>query len=79
MVVVHIFKNWQMSEDPSKNVACLMGNCDQGDFVQLSDIDVKCGVDVGDIIFSLFLRIPNSCLTSIIKLKPCAMKHSAYL
>ena len=48
-----------------------MDNRRQGDFAQLGDIDVKCRVDIGETIFSLFLGIPNSNLTSIIKLKPC--------
>ena len=49
-----------MCEDPDENVMCLLDNQGQGDFAQLREIDVKCGVDVGETILSLFLGIPNS-------------------
>ena len=54
-----------------------MDNHGEGDFVQLSDDDVKCRVDVCETIFCLFLEIPNSHLTSIIKLKPRTKNNSA--
>ena len=76
IVAVHVFKDWQLCDNPSNNVACLMDNCSQEDFVQICNINVKQGVDVGKTIFSLFLGIPNSCLTSIMKLKPHTEKNS---
>ena len=46
--------------------------------MQLKDVDVKCRQDVGETILRLFLGIPNSRLTSIIRLKPRAGKNIAY-
>ena len=47
--------------------------------MQVCDIDVKCGIDVGETIFSLFFRMPNSRVTSIMKLKPRTEKNSIHV
>ena len=54
-----------------------MDNQGQGDFVQVYDVDIKRSVNAGETTFSLFLRMPNSLITSIIKLKPRTKKNSA--
>ena len=66
-----------MAVCPSENVTYLMANRGQGNFAQLCNINVKNRVNVGETIFSLFLGIPNSYLTSIMKLKPHGAKNSA--
>ena len=78
VVAVQILKDWKLCEDPNENVACLLDNRGRRDFVQLRDVDVKRGIDVGETIFSLFLEIPNSRLTSIIRLEPRVGKNSTY-
>ena len=47
--------------------------------MQVCNIDVKCGINVGETIFSLFLGMPNSRVTSITKLKPRAKKNSTHV
>ena len=43
------------------------------------DIDIKRSIDMGETIFSLFLGISNSRVTSIMKLKPHAEKNSTHV
>ena len=57
---------------------CLLDNQGRYDFMQLRDINIKRGVDAGETILSLFVGIPNSQITSIIRLKPCTEKNSTY-
>ena len=78
VVAVHIMTDWRLCENPEENVIHLFDNRGQGDFVQMKDIDVKRSVDVGETIFSLFLGIPHSRITSIIKLKRRTAKNSTY-
>ena len=78
VVAVHIIKDWKLCENPDENVSYLFDNRGRGDFVQLKDIDVKGSVDVGESIFSLFLGIPHSRVTSIINLKRRTAKNSTY-
>ena len=44
--------------------------------MRICDVNVKCGINAGETIFSLFLGMPNSRVTSIMKLKPCTKKNS---
>ena len=74
-----MFKDWRLHDNPSDNVAFLIDNQGQDDFVQICNVDVKCGVDAGETIFSLFLGMPNSRITSIMKLKPYTKKNSTCL
>ena len=78
VVAVHILKDWRWCVDPNENIACLLDNRGRKDFVQLQDVDVESGVDLGENIFNMFLGIPNSRLTSIIRLQPCMKKNSSY-
>ena len=59
-IAVHVIKDWKLCEDSKKNVMCLLVNRGRSDFVQLRNIDVKHGVDVGKTILNLFLGFPNS-------------------
>ena len=70
VVADHVIKDWKMCEGPNENGVYLLDNRNQDNFVQLRDIHVKCRVDVGETILSLFLGIPNSQITSIIRPKP---------
>ena len=78
-IVVHIIEDWKVHDDPEENVMRLLDNRGCSDFAQLRDINVKRGVDAGETILSLFLGIPNSQITSIIRLKPRAEKNSSYV
>ena len=78
VIAVHIFKEWKLCNDPEEYVACLLDNRGRSDFVQLQDIDGKRGTDVGENIFCLFLGIPNSRITSVIRLQPRTEKNSTY-
>ena len=53
-VAVYIIKDWKTCEDPDENVMCLLDNRSRGDFVQLRVSDIKCRVDAGKTILSLF-------------------------
>ena len=78
VIAVHIMKDWKLCDDPEENVVCLLDNRGCHDFVQVKDIDLERGIDAGETILSLFLGIPNSRVTSIIRLKPRAEKNSSY-
>ena len=79
VIAVHIIKDWKLCNDPEEYVGHMLDNRGRADFVQLKDIDVDQGADVGETILNLFLGIPNSRITSIIRLKPRTVKNSSYV
>ena len=62
-----------------QRIAYLIDNRRRGDYVQRGDIENESDKNVGDNIFSLFLSLVNSRLTSIIRLKPRTDKNLTYL
>ena len=69
IIAVHILIDWKLCNDPKQNIVFLTDNREGGDYVQKCDIDELSDVDIGEQIFSLFLNLPKSRITSIIRLK----------
>ena len=78
VIAVHILADWKLCTDPKQNIAFLTDNRDGGDYVQKCDIDDLTDEDAGEKIFRLFLDLPNSRVTSIIRLKSRTWKNSTY-
>ena len=78
VVAAHIFKDWKLCKDPEEYVACLLDNRGRSDFAQLLNIDRTDGTDAGEAIFSLFLGISDSRITSVIRIQPRTERNSTY-
>ena len=62
-----------------QRVATIIDNRGRADYVQKEDVEDLTNEHVGDKIFSLFLNLDSSRVTSIIKLRKRTGKHSTYL
>ena len=78
IIAVYILTDWKLCNNPKQNIVFLTNNREGGDYIQKCDIDELSDVDVGEQIFSLFLNLPNSRITSIIRLKSCTRQNSTY-
>ena len=57
----------------------LVNNYGEGVYAQKCNVDNESGTNIREIIFSLFLNLSNSRITSIVKLKAQAEENSTYV
>ena len=76
IITACILKDWKLCSNAKEKIPYLLDNCGQEDYTQKEDIENEANNKVRKNIFSLFLKLENSKVTSIIKLEPWRARNS---
>ena len=76
---VNTFRDWRQCANSMQREATIIGNRGRADYVQKNDVEDLTNEHAGDKIFSLFLNLDLSRVTSIIRLRKRTVKDSTYM